>query len=65
MTCPPGPPPTITILLPYEGRPKVLVNEGTTEADHDRLLLWLRANPRLHDLVGEAIVMQDDAEELT
>jgi hypothetical protein len=56
--------PTIWIVLPYEGRPSVRLSAGLSEDDRTRLLLWLRANPRLLGIVGEAIQLQD-AEVLT
>jgi hypothetical protein len=64
MTCPAGPPPTIWIKLPFEGKPSVRLTAALAPGDEARLLAWLRGNPRLLDLVGEAIELQD-AEVLT
>jgi hypothetical protein len=62
MTAPPSVP-AVWIALPLEGSPRVLF-ENCDEGDVDRLLAWLRNNPRLLALVGEASEIQAEAEAL-
>jgi hypothetical protein len=62
MTAPPSVP-TVWIRLEFEGSPAVLF-ESCAEGDVDRLLAWLRNNPRLLALVGDASEIQSESEAL-
>jgi hypothetical protein len=61
-TEPPPGPPTVWIGLPFEGSPVVWLADCGPD-DKERLLAWLQRNPALLELVGQAVLLQDEAEQ--
>jgi hypothetical protein len=48
-------PPRVLIEIPYEGRPRVVVQGAHTEADERRVRVWVRGHPPLARLVSDAL----------
>lgn len=53
-------PPSLLIVLPMEGRPRVLT-DALTEGEEDRLLAWIERHTAYRELVDDALDLQEAA----
>jgi hypothetical protein len=53
-----GNPPTLTIVLPLEGPPRIFV-DALHEGDDVRLRDWIGHHPELADLLDDALAIRD------